>query len=221
MNNAMSTAEEIQNAYIDYVLTKGTKPASVYVFAKENNLTEEEFYNFYGSFDGIEESIWTDLCQKALSGVENQEVWEQYSSREKTLAFFYALIELLKSRRSFVLYSLKQSGQTIGTPSVLKGVTNLFESFASGLVDQGVESGELANRRFLTSKYKDALWIQFGVILNFWVKDNSAGFEKTDEAIEKGINVTFDLFGKSPLDSLFDYGKFMMNNGGMKPNVKF
>ena len=217
----MSTAEEIQNAYIDYVLIKGTKPASVYVFAKENNLTEEEFYNFYGSFDGIEESIWTDLCQKALSGVENQEVWEQYSSREKTLAFFYALIELLKSRRSFVLYSLKQSGQTIGTPSVLKGVKNLFESFASGLVDQGVESGELANRRFLTSKYKDALWIQFGVILNFWVKDNSAGFEKTDEAIEKGINVTFDLFGKSPLDSLFDYGKFMMNNGGMKPNVKF
>lgn len=221
MDNAMNTAEEIQSAYIDYVLTKGLKPASVYVFAKENNLSEEEFYNFYGSFEGIEESIWTNLCEKALSEVQNQEIWDQYSSREKTLAFFYALIELLKSKRSFVLYSLKQSGQTIGTPSILKGVKNLFESFASGLVDQGVESGELANRRFLTSKYKDALWIQFGVILNFWAKDNSAGFEKTDEAIEKGINVTFDLFGKSPLDSLFDYGKFMMNNGGMKPNVKF
>ena len=217
----MNSAEEIQSAYIDYVLTKGTKPASVYVFAKDNNLTEEEFYNFFGSFDGIEESIWTGLCQKALTEVQNQEIWDQYSSREKTLAFFYALIELLKSKRSFVLYSLKQSGQTIGTPSILKGVKNLFESFASGLVDLGVESGELADRRFLTSKYKDALWIQFGVIVNFWAKDSSAGFEKTDEAIEKGINVTFDLFGKSPLDSLFDYGKFMMNNGGMKPNVKF
>jgi hypothetical protein len=217
----MNSAEEIQSAYIDYVLTKGTKPASVYVFAKDNNLTEEEFYNFFGSFDGIEESIWTGLCQKALTEVQNQEIWDQYSSREKTLAFFYALIELLKSKRSFVLYSLKQSGQTIETPSILKGVKNLFESFASGLVDQGVESGELADRRFLTSKYKDALWIQFGVIVNFWAKDSSAGFEKTDEAIEKGINVTFDLFGKSPLDSLFDYGKFMMNNGGMKPNVKF
>jgi hypothetical protein len=217
----MNSAEEIQSAYIDYVLTKGTKPASVYVFAKDNNLTEEEFYNFFGSFDGIEESIWTGLCQKALTEVQNQEIWDQYSSREKTLAFFYALIELLKSKRSFVLYSLKQSGQTIGTPSILKGVKNLFESFASGLVDQGVESGELADRRFLTSRYKDALWVQFGVIVNFWAKDSSAGFEKTDEAIEKGINVTFDLFGKSPLDSLFDYGKFMMNNGGMKPNVKF
>ncbi|MDP3468985.1 MAG: TetR family transcriptional regulator C-terminal domain-containing protein [Daejeonella sp.] len=221
MNNVMYTAEEIQNAYIDYVLTKGIKPASVYVFAKENNLTEEEFYNFYASFEGIEDSIWTELFNKALTEVQNQEIWQQYSSREKTLAFFYAFIELLKSKRSFVLYSLKQSGQSIGTPAILKGVKVLFEGFASGLVEQGVESGELANRRFLTSKYKDALWIQFGVILNFWAKDNSPGFEKTDEAIEKGINVTFDLFGKSPLDSLFDYGKFMMNNGGMKPNVKF
>jgi hypothetical protein len=221
MKDTNNTIEEIQNAYIDYVLTKGMKPASVYIFAKENNMTEEEFYNSYASFEGMEESIWTDLCQKALSEVQNQEIWEQYSSRDKILAFFYGLIELLKSKRSFVLYSLKQSGQTIGPPSILKGVKNLFESFASGLVDQGVESGELANRRFLTSKYKDALWIQFGIILNFWAKDNSAGFEKTDEAIEKGINVTFDLFGKSPLDSLFDYGKFMMNNGGMKPNVKF
>lgn len=221
MNNDMNTAEEIQNAYIDYVLNKGMKPASVYVFAKENNISEEDFYNLYSSFEGIEDSVWTGLCKRAMTEVQNQEIWEQYSSREKTLAFFYALIELLKSKRSFVLYSLKQSGQTIGTPSILKGVKILFEGFASGLIEQGVESGELANRRFLTSKYKDALWIQFGVILNFWVKDNSPGFEKTDEAIEKGINVTFDLFGKSPLDSLFDYGKFMMNNGGMNPNVKF
>ena len=127
----MNTAEEIQSAYIDYVLTKGTKPASVYVFAKDNNLTEEEFYNFFGSFDGIEESIWTGLCQKALTEVQNQEIWDQYSSREKTLAFFYALIELLKSKRSFVLYSLKQSGQTIGTPSILKGVKNLINLMKS------------------------------------------------------------------------------------------
>lgn len=216
----MKTAIEIQNAYVDYVLTKGVKPPSVYVFAKENDLTEEEFYNFYASFDGIEESIWTELFNRALTEVQNQEVWDQYSSREKTLAFFYAFIELLKTKRSFVLHSLKHSKQMIGAPSVLKGVKILFDGFTSTLINQGVESGELANRRFLTSRYKDALWVQFGVILNFWTKDNSSGFEKTDEAIEKGINVTFDLFGKSPLDSLFDYGKFMMNNGGMNPNVK-
>lgn len=217
----MRTAEEIQNAYIDYVLTHGLKPASVYIFSKENGLTEEEFYDFYASFEGIENSIWTDLCEKTLAEVQNQEIWEKYTSREKTLSFFYAYTELLKSKRSFVLHSLKHSVHEIGTPSILNGTKAAFEIFASSLIVQGVESGELAERRFLSAKYKDALWIQFGVILNFWVKDNSPGFEKTDEAIEKGINLTFDLFAKSPLDSLFEYGKFMMNNGGLKQSVKF
>jgi hypothetical protein len=218
---SLISAEELQNAYVDYVLTQGHMPKSVYVFAKENGMSEDEFYTHFGSFEGIEQSIWTDLCRKALTEVENQEIWSQYSSREKALAFFYALIELLKSKRSFVLYSLKQSGPKIGSPSVLKGVKTIFEDFATGIINQGLEQGELADRKFFTSKYKDALWMQFGFILNFWAKDSSAGFEKTDEAIEKGVNVTFDLFEKSALDSILDYGKFMMNNGGMKQNMKF
>ena len=217
----MTTAEELQNAYVDYVLTHGAEPKSVYIFAKENNLSEDEFYNFYGSFHGLEQSVWSDLSSKALTEVQNQEVWNQYSSREKALAFFYAFVELLKSKRSFVLYSLKNSGRSIGTPTILAHVKEVFDGFAAGIIEQGVESGELADRRFFTSKYKDALWIQFGFILNFWAKDNSAGFEKTDEAIERGINVTFDLFEKSPLDSLFDYGKFMINNSGLKQKMRF
>ena len=217
----MTTAEELQNAYVDYVLTHGAEPKSVYIFAKENNLSEDEFYNFYGSFHGLEQSIWSDLSSKVITEVQNQEVWNQYSSREKALAFFYAFVELLKSKRSFVLYSLKNSGRSIGTPTILAHVKEVFDRFAASIIEQGVESGELTDRRFFTSKYKDALWIQFGFILNFWAKDNSAGFEKTDEAIERGINVTFDLFQKSPLDSLFDYGKFMINNSGLKQKMGF
>lgn len=216
----MATAEDLQNAYVDYVLTHGAKPTSVYIFAKNNNLSEEEFYNYFGSFEGIEESIWTDLTSKALIAVQSQEIWEQYTSREKALAFFYGFIELLKSKRSFALYTLKNATGSMGTPAVLKGSKNLFETFASNIIQQGLETRELADRRFLSKRYKDALWVQFAFIINFWSKDNSAGFEKTDEAIEKGINVTFDLFEKSPLDSLIDYGKFMVNNGGLNPNMK-
>jgi hypothetical protein len=65
------------------------------------------------------------------------------------------------------------------------------------------------------------LWIQFGFVLNFWINDNSAGFEKTDEAIEKGVNVTFDLFQRSPIDNLFEYGKFLAKNGGIKEKMGF
>ncbi|MBC7746020.1 MAG: TetR/AcrR family transcriptional regulator [Flavobacterium sp.] len=215
----MTTAEELQNAYVDYVLTHGAKPKSVYIFAKENNLSEQEFYNFFGSFAGIEESIWTHLISKALTEVQAQEVWAQYTAREKTLAFFYGFIELLKSKRSFALYTLKD--KTTGTPQLLREAKNVFEIFASDVIQQGIETRELADRRFFSQRYKDALWVQFGFIINFWSMDSSANFEKTDEAIEKGINVTFDLFERSALDSLIDYGKFMVNNGGFKQKMKF
>ena len=63
--------------------------------------------------------------------------------------------------------------------------------------------------------------MQFAFVLNFWIHDDSAGFEKTDEAIEKGLNVTFDLFQRSPIDNLFEYGKFLAKNAGFKEPAGF
>lgn len=212
----MATIETLQAAYIDYVLTEGRQPKSVYVFAKQNELTEEEFYRFYGSFDALEQNIWADFAKKTIAEIESQDVWLQYSAREKALSFFYAFFELLKTSRSFAVYSLNTHQRTLSSPIVLDLLKNTFENFADSILKQGLESGELSDRKFFAKRYKDALWMQLNFVLNFWVKDNSAGFEKTDEAIEKGINVTFDLFERTPIDNLIDYGKFLFKNGGVK-----
>ena len=217
----MATTESIQNAYIDFVLTEGEEPKSVYVFAKKNEMPEEEFYRFFGSFDAIEQSVWTDLANKALTEIKGQEIWAQYSAREKALSFFYSFFELLKSSRSFAVYSIKKQPRTLSSPRVLDGFKDVFEAFAENILNEGIETAELSDRKFFSKRYKDALWIQFGFVLNFWVNDNSAGFEKTDEAIEKGVNVTFDLFQRSPIDNLFEYGKFLAKNGGIKEKMGF
>ncbi|MGY4539937.1 hypothetical protein ACVW0P_004378 [Mucilaginibacter sp. UYNi724] len=216
----MATTESIQTAYIDYVLTEGQQPQSVYVFAKKNEMAEEEFYRFFGSFDAVEQSVWADLVLKTLSEVRAQEIWAQYSSREKALSFFYSFFELLKSNRSFAVYSIRKH-RSLGTPKVLEPTKEIFENFAETILNEGIESQELSDRKFFSKRYKDALWVQFGFVLNFWVKDDSTGFERTDEAIEKGVNVTFDLFQRSPIDNLFEYGKFLAKNGGLKEKMGF
>ena len=217
----MANAEEIKSSYIDYVLTNGEQPKSVYTFAKKLKITEADFYKIYGSFDAIEKAVWEDLTLQAIITIKEQEVWHQYTSREKMLSFFYSYIELLKTKRSFIIYTLKKNPKKISTPNVLSGARSVFESFAEDVVNEGLDSGELADRKFLSKKYKDALWVQFAFIINFWMDDDSAGFEKTDEAIEKGINVTFDLFQRSPVDNLFEYGKFLTRNGKFKEKMGF
>lgn len=215
----MATIEGIQNAYIDHVLTEGAEPKSIYLFAKNNEMTEEEFYRFFGSFEAIEQSIWADLARRTIDEIKTQEIWAQYSSREKALSFFYSFFELLKSKRSFAVYSIKKHQRHLSHPRILDNLKVIVDSFADDIIKDGLESGELADRRFLTKRYKDGLWIQFGFVLNFWINDNSAGFEKTDEAIEKGVNVTFDLFQRSPIDNLLDYGKFLVKNGNFKEHM--
>jgi hypothetical protein len=217
----MATIESIQKAYIDYVLTEGQQPKSVYIFAKKNKMPEEEFYSYFGSFDAIEQHIWADLAKKTLTEIKAQEVWLQYSAREKALSFFYSFFELLKSSRSFAAYSIKKQPKSFTTPIIFTELKSIFENFADEILKEGIESTELSDRKFFSKRYKDALWIQFGFVLHFWINDNSAGFEKTDEAIEKGVNVTFDLFQRSPIDTLFEYGKFLAQNGGLKETVGF
>jgi hypothetical protein len=216
----MATTESIQKAYIDFVLTEGTQPKSVYIFAKKNKMAEEEFYKFFGSFDAVEQSVWAGLTNKTLAEIRTQEIWAQYSAREKALSFFYSFFELLKSSRSFAVYSIKKQ-RRLGTPKVLEPTKELFENFAESILAEGIETQELSDRKFFSKRYKDALWVQFGFVLNFWINDDSAGFEKTDEAIEKGVNVTFDLFQRSPIDNLFEYGKFLAKNGGLKEKMGF
>ncbi|TDQ09326.1 TetR family transcriptional regulator C-terminal domain-containing protein [Pedobacter metabolipauper] len=215
----MATAQQIKNGYIDYVLTHDEKPKSVYSFVKKLKISESEFYEFYASFESIEKTIWVEMTVETIDTLQQQEVWAEYSSRDKILAFFYSYVEVLKKQRSFIIYSLKSAKNSLNTPDVLSGVKPIFEHFADDVINDGLESGELAQRKFLSKRYKDAVWLQFAFIVKFWVHDDSTGFEKTDEAIEKGINVTFDLFQHSPIDNLLDYGKFLSRNGKFREKM--
>lgn len=215
----MATALQIKNGYIDYVLTYDEQPKSVYSFVKKLKISESDFYEFYASFDSIEKNIWVEMTVETIDTLQQQESWIGFSSRDKILAFFYSYVEVLKKQRSFVLYSLNKQSRKLSTPDVLSGVKPIFEHFSEEIINEGIESGELADRKFLSKRYKDGVWLQFAFIIKFWMNDDSAGFEKTDEAIEKGINVTFDLFQHSPLDNLLDYGKFLSRNGRFKDKM--
>jgi hypothetical protein len=215
----MANSDQIKKSYIDYVLTHGEQPKSVYNFAKSLKISEADFYKSYSSFISIEKAVWEDMTQKTLVKIKEQKVWAKYTAREKVLSFFYSYIEVLKTQRSFIIYTLKEHPKRLTTPEVLSGVRPLFQDFAQETINDGLDKGELADRKFFSKRYKDALWIQFGFIIKFWIDDDSPAFEKTDEAIEKGINVTFDLFQRSPIDNLFEYGKFIARNGKFKEKM--
>ena len=99
-----------------------------------------------------------------------------------------------------------------GYPSEIKGFKSKFKEFASGIVNEGKETEEIAERPYLTDKYQEAMWLQVMFVFRFWLKDDSPAFEKTDAAIEKSVNLAFDLMGRSAIDSFVDFAKFLFQS---------
>jgi AcrR family transcriptional regulator len=195
------------------VLEHGAQPASVFKFAKELKMKEEEFYTYYTSFEAIKSAIWVSIYDTTLETIESQEVFKEYSAREKFLSFLFTWIEELKKNRSYLLSLYSDKGQSFKSlPLDTKEFKEKFKDFASDIILEGKETQEIATRPFITEKYDEALWIQVAFVFRYWLDDRSPRFEKTDAAIEKSVNLAFDLMGKSALDTFLDFAKFLYQN---------
>ncbi|NTW26036.1 MAG: TetR/AcrR family transcriptional regulator [Lentimicrobium sp.] len=204
-------SELITDAYINYILTKGKRPASVYEFAEKLKIEEQEFYNLFGSFDGLEKSIWSDLIKTTLETLSASKEYQSYPVKEKLLTFYYTLIEVLKKNRSFILVNTAKESELIKNNTLSK-TREVFKEYVTQLMSEAIASGEIVKRPYITDKYPEGLWLQLLFVLRFWIKDESAGFEKTDAAIEKAVKLSFDLMGPGPVDSLVDMAKFLYQN---------
>jgi hypothetical protein len=207
--------EQILQAYVQQCLETQEGPKNVYVFAKSLGIEEKEFYTYYASLEAVEQDIFSTWFKQVKEEIEHTEVYAGYMAREKFLAFYFAWIEALKGHRSFVtlLYKRKTEGMPVPQfPVYLKNLKEHFIDFSKGIINEGIAGKEIEERKFLSDKYADAMWLNLLFVMHFWIKDDSSGFEKTDAAIEKSVNLAFDLMGKSPLDSLLDFGKFIFQN---------
>lgn len=203
---------KLVDAYLDYVLTEGRRPPTVYAFTKKLKVQEASFYQEYSSFEALEEKVLKQLADEVIQTMTQSEEWPSFTAREKVLSFFFALIEKLKEKRSFLQWLQDQTPSHELKPAYLKGLKIAFEQMADLILAKGIDDQEVKKRGKLSDQYTDALWIQFLFIYRFWLKDKSNDFEKTDEAIEKSVNLYFDLVGQSPLDSMIEFGKFLLHN---------
>ena len=74
------TADKLIAVYMDYVLVNEKTPRSVYKFAKDNDMTEQEFYKFFGSFDGLRKAIWDKFFENSIQVMEKSKEYAEFSN---------------------------------------------------------------------------------------------------------------------------------------------
>ena len=212
-----TTAGEVKSkivqAYRDYMLEHGMPPASIYSFCQSLSIGEEEFYEHFNQFDQVEEAYWQMLLEDLWVRLDQSPDYVNLSVREKMLTFYFEFFSVMRQHRSFFLLSYDDSWPGLGTRSnSLDGLRKVFSKWAERMVQEGLSTNEISGRSRLSETYDRLFWFQFLFLLNFWKRDRSTGFEKTDAAIEKSVNLSFDLIEKNAIDSALDFGKFMFQN---------
>lgn len=203
------SSDKLIALYMDYVLENEKTPKSVYRFCKDNKLKEDEFYNFFGSFESLQKGIWERFFEHTLKMLESSPEYYEFTNREKMLTFYYTFFEMLSANRSFVLFSLRQYESKLKNLEQLNGLRKKVKHFAKELIKEENETKNLKVLKQSEAIFSEAAWIQLMFLLNFWMDDNSAKFESTDIAIEKSVNTVFDVFDNTPLERVIDFGKFL------------
>lgn len=203
------TEDQIIALYMNDVLLRNNQPLNVYSFCKHNNINETDFYSFFGSLDAIKNIIWVKFFENAVHTTEKNEAYTSYSNKNKLLAIYFTLFEILTLNRSYVVYALQEEKSALKNLKQLKQFRNHFKDFIVDIIE--TQTSEAATKGLKITKpiFSEGAWIQFLFILKFWLDDNSKGFEKTDIVIEKSVNTVVDLLDTKPLENLFDLGKFL------------
>lgn len=206
------SADHIISLYMEYVLERGEEPRSVYKFAKDNDLTEAEFYQFFGSFEGLRQQIWVAFYQNTIVVLGKDPDYSHYENKEKLLGFFFTFFELLTANRSYVLFALEEHMDRMKGLKQMSKLRVKIKDFAADLIEQSNDDKNFKLAKNPVQLFSEGAWVQFLFLLRYWMTDNSAGFEKTDVAIEKSVKVVFDVFETTPLESIFDFGKFLFKD---------
>jgi AcrR family transcriptional regulator len=203
------TDAKIVELYMDHVLENGAVPTSIYKFCKENKLKEEEFYAHFGSFDTIQQSIWSRFFESTLTLLKKNEQYESMTNEERMLTFFFTFFENLTLNRSYVLFTLKEHKNSFEGLAQLKGLRKDFKDFATELIRERNEEKNLKILKYNEPLFSEGAWLQLLFLLKFWMEDGSPGFEKTDIAIEKSVTTIFQIFENTSLEKIIDFGKFL------------
>ncbi|MEG9328114.1 TetR family transcriptional regulator C-terminal domain-containing protein [Salinimicrobium catena] len=203
------TRERLIALYMDQVLETGTTPKNIYKFTKDNNLKEEDFYSFFGSFEALQKAVWERFFEHTTEVMQKSEEYSGFSVREKLLTFYYTFFEILSANRSYVLFSLKQEKGALKKLQQLTGLRKRVKEYSRDLIRESRFAEEERTIKTPGSAFAEATWLQLLFLLKFWMDDNSLQFEKTDVAIEKSVNTVFDLFDTTALERVLDFGKFI------------
>ncbi len=204
------TADKIFELYGEYILNHGERPKNIYRFAKDNGFEEKDFYDYFSSFEQIEKSMLVNLFDKSVALASEAHIGDEMTSKERLLNVYFIFFENMTMNRSLILMIL--GNDKLHFAKISNQLKKTHRDFIKTLDFNDwsmIKEAQDDVRNFHQKAREEAFWLHLVSAIEFWKKDTSPAFEKTDIFIEKTIDTGFELMDNEPLRKVVDLGKFL------------
>lgn len=202
--------EQIIDIFISYVEEEGLD-FDLETFCSDNSIKIDQFREHLVSVEEAEKTVWAALMDSALATVTSDKQFDSFTVKDKLLSVYYTFFENCALNSSFCKESIRHHGK-LGMIQVLKNMKVPFVEFVKDNFPSkqfpAAQYSEKVNQ-IGGSVQSEAVYGQLLFLLDFWSRDTSFEFEKTDIAIEKAVKALTDIIDITPIKSLIDFGKFI------------
>ena len=208
--------DKIITSYTKMILEESKKPNSIYHFCQSLKIEETQFYQFFSSFEHLEESVFESFFENTLNLLSKSKEYNDYDAKTKVLSFYFTFFEQLTANRSLVIFLLSNEKNKLENLKKLSGLRTHFKNYIDSLGIETINIPQEKIQKIQQKSISEMAWLQMLMTLKFWMDDKSPSFEKTDIFIEKSVHASFDMLDITPLKNIIDFGKFLwkekMNN---------
>lgn len=176
---------------------------SIYLDTELNDIKR-----FFVNETDLKSRFWINLLHNTLPKTEvpNQPALESYMS------LLYELLHQLRNHRAFVQIVYRQKSLKTIELKELAAFKKKYLEFIRTIYNRGVLQNEIVNRLLIKNAVVQLFWAQFLFILWYWANDDSNEQQNTDVLVQKAANMLFDFLMRNPIDSTFDFAKFLIKH---------
>ncbi len=198
--------------YLDFLSGADKAPLWVYKFTDATDVSKEHFYQYFEDIAGLERALWNQQLALTLQTLQGDPEYLNYTAREKLLAFYYTLFEVLNENQYVLRLVLNRSKLPGILPRCLKDFKKRFCDQVQHIIQEAINSGEIESRPLISDYYIHLIWAQCLFLLRIWKNDRSHNQATTDEAVERVVNLVMDLLAHNSIDAMAGFSKFIYRN---------
>lgn len=152
--------------------------------------------------------FYEGLMEEYRESVQSIETYSSYSLSEKLSNLALTLIDLMEPHKEFVRQTYREQVQCAYGNN---GFKHLFIDELKAIYQSDPDQSRLSTALNNKLVYR-AGFTHFHLLIHFWLKDQSAGSQKTLELVDKWTSFVQELHYSSILDRGFDVAKFFFYN---------